>query len=326
MRRREFVVLLGGAAVAWPLSARAQQRAMPVIGFLNPRSPESAANLVEAFRRGLSEIGFFEGRNVLVEFRWAHGQYDLLPKLAADLAAHHVTLIVTGPVNAALAAKSATSTIPIVFTSGVDPVDAGLVTSLNRPGGNLTGVSLFSMTLLAKRLDLMHAMMPKADVIAILMNPNNANAAVQSKTLHAAALALGLRPYELGASTEQDIDSAFTTLNKRGASALFVTGDPFFNSRRDQIVSLAADHAIPSIYEYRDFAEAGGLMSYGTSLTDSFRQVGVYAGRILKGEKPANLPVIQPTKFELVINLKTAKALSLEIPPTLLALADEVIE
>src|SRR3984893_9184820 len=324
MRRREFITLLGGAA-AWPLVARAQQPTMPVIGFLNGGSPGPFAHHVAAFRQGLAEGGYIEGQSGHVAFSGNLRQYDRLPALAADLVARRVTVIsVVGP-PAALAAKAATVTIPIVFNVGVDPVDIGLVASLNRPGGNLTGVTLLTASLGAKRVGLLRELIPKADLMAVLVNTTS-EGMTQAKDVQDAAREAGLRAIVLNAATDADIDAAFATLSRQRIGGLMVGGDQFLDTRRDQIVALAARHSIPTIYHRREVVAGGGLMSYGTSIVDAHRQVGVYTGRILKGEKPADLPVLQPTKFELAINLKTAKALGITIPPGVLAIADEVIE
>jgi putative tryptophan/tyrosine transport system substrate-binding protein len=331
LQRREFITLLAGAAaassLAWPLAARAQQPAMPVIGFLSSRSPGESTDVVAAFRRGLRDAGFAEGENLAIAFRWAEGRYDRLPALAADLVESRVTAILAaGGPPSALAAKAATSTVPIVFSSVTDPVRLGLVASLNRPGGNVTGMAGFTTALGAKRLGLLHELVPAAAVIAILMNPNNPGAEADAKDVSVAAQALGVKVQALNANTERDLDAAFATLDRLRIGALVLISDPFFDTQRDRLVELSARHGIAGSYAWREYVAAGGLMSYGTSLTDAYRQAGIYAARVLKGEKPANLPVIQPTKFELVINLKTAKTLGLNVPPSMQLLADEVIE
>jgi putative tryptophan/tyrosine transport system substrate-binding protein len=339
MRRREFMTLLGGAAaassvaslvvssVSWPFAARAQEPALPVIGFLNGHTPADFADLVGDFRRGLNDAGYVEGRNVSIEYRWAEGQYDRLPALAADLVSKHVAVIIGSDNPSALAAKNATTTIPIVFTSDGSPVALGLVTSLNRPGGNVTGVGLFSGALAAKRLGLLRKLVPGAQVVAMLADPKSLAYASLRREAQEAARALGIKLIALTAGTEGEVDAAFAALVQQHARALMVSPSPYFTwSRRDQIIALAARHAVPAIYPVRRWVAAGGLMSYGTILSDTYHQVGLYAAKILKGASPADLPVEQSSRFEYVINGKTAKTLGLDIPPKLLALADEVIE
>jgi putative ABC transport system substrate-binding protein len=323
MKRREFIAGLGGAAT-WPLAARAQQPAMPVIGFLNSASPGPFALLLSAFHEGLKDGGYVESKNVTVEYRWANGQYDRLPALAADLVRRRVTVIAaTGGTTTAQAAKVATTTIPILFIAGANPVGDGLVSSFNRPGGNVTGVSVYTSELAPKRLELLRELVPKATKIALLVNPENAADSQDAQNMMQRA---GLPLLTLSARVETELEREFISATQQGAQALLVSADPFFNSRRTQLVALAARYAMPAAYPWNEYAKAGGLMSYGTSIPGAYRQIGQYVTRILKGEKPADLPVQQPTKFELVINLKTAKALGLEIPPRLLARADEVIE
>jgi putative ABC transport system substrate-binding protein len=328
MRRREFMTLLGGAAATWPLAARAQQPVIPVIAFLHPASPDSLVDRLRAFRQGLKETGYVEGENVAIDYRWAENQIDRLPVLAADLVRRRVAVIaVTGNAASVLAAKAATTTIPIVFAVTDDPVKLGLVASLARPTGNLTGINFLNTELTAKRLEILRELVPGATRVAVLVNPANAAATeVVVRDLQAAARTMGLQIQVLNASTSREIDAAFASLARERPDALFVAGDPFFNSRRVQLVQLAARHAVATAYAGRDYSEIGGLISYGSNTTDVFRQVGVYTGRILKGAKPADLPVVQSSKFELLINAQTARMLGLTVPPSLLATADEVIE
>jgi putative ABC transport system substrate-binding protein len=323
--RREFITLLGGAAAAWPFDARAQQR--PTIGFISGASSAPWGQFVAAFRQGLKETGYVEGYNVTIEFRWAEGQYDRLPAMAAEMVRRQVAVIVsTGGAAAVLAAKAATTTIPIVFSTGGDPVKLGLVASLNRPGGNVTGVAVLTSLMDAKRLGLLREMVPNATLIAVLVNPRNPYTAAQAEDTQVGARSVGQNITILNASTDSEIETAFALLKSRGAQALLVGADPFFNARREFLIALAARHGVPTIYEFREFAVAGGLMSYGTNLPEGYHQVGIYTGRILKGEKPADLPVYQVTKFQFVINFNAAKALGLDVPPSLSARADEVIE
>jgi putative tryptophan/tyrosine transport system substrate-binding protein len=326
MKRRDFITLLGGAAAAWPLAARAQQPVMPVVGFMSAGSPGTLRRQLAAVREGLREAGYIDGQNVVLEFRFAEGQFDRFPSLAADLVRRQVAVLMATSNAGALAAKHATTTIPIVFSVGDDPVKTGLVDTLHRPSGNVTGVYQFAAGLEAKRLGLLHDLAPNATTIAALVQPNYSGAEMQVRDLDEAASRLGVQVLILTANTEGDFRPAFETLAQRGAGALLVCASPFFNSQRQQLVLLAARYGVPAIYEWREFAEAGGLMSYGTSLSDAYRQAAVYAGRILKGTKPADLPILQSSKFELLINLNAAKALGLEVPPSLLARADEVIE
>ena len=326
MNRRDFVIL-GSTAVAWPLAARAQQKATPVIGLLGTVSPREAALFTAAFRQGLSDAGYVEGQNLAIEYRWAEGHYDRLSALAADLAGRKVDVIVTqGGPPSALAAKSATSTIPIVFHTGADPIADGLVASLARPGGNLTGFSLLTVDLMPKRLELLLELVPQATVIALLVNPKGLYAERIVPVVQEAARAKGVQLPILQAGSESQIDAAFASLVELRAGGLLAGGDPFFSSRREQLVALASRHAVPAIYDWRGYAISGGLISYGVDFASAYRLVGIYVGRILKGEKPADLPVQQPTKFELVVNLKTAKALGLTVPQSILARATEVIE
>ena len=324
--RRQFISALGGGAVAWPLAVRAQQPTMPVVGWLSSSSPNAPSQFISAFRAGLAETGYVEGQNVSIEYRWAEDHNDQLASLAADLVNKRVAVIVASAIRATLAAKSATTQIPIVFATANDPVQFGLVASFNRPGGNITGVAYLSAALGEKRLAILHDLIPRANVFGVIVNPNNANAEGNVKNLQGAALAIGAKLVIASAATEDDFDAAISMLVQQRVQAALLLNDPLFTGRRDRLVSSVTRHEIPVIYPAREFVDAGGLMSYAASITDAHRQAGVYAGRILKGEKPADLPVMEPTKIDLVINLRTAKALGLSIPPTLLAIADEVIE
>jgi putative ABC transport system substrate-binding protein len=326
MQRREFIRLLGGAAAAWPLAVRAQQQAMPVVGFLNGTSPSGYGRFLSAFRQGLSEVGYVEGQNVTIEYRWAEGKYDRLATLAADLVGRRVDVIAATSTPANRVAKEATTTIPIVFTTSSDPVELGLVASLSRPGGNITGAATLNVEVGPKRLELLHEIVPPGALIIELFNSKNPNVETQLRNQQAASHTAGQRVLALTASTQSEIDATFAHLVEQHAAGLLINTDAFFFSQRDQLIALAKRYAIPAIFDRREYVEAGGLMSYGGSVTDVYRLAGSYTGRILKGEKPADLPVQQSTKVELVINLKTAKALGLTVPPMLLARADEVIE
>jgi len=325
MRRREFITLFGGAAVSWPLAARAQHMAMPVVGFLNGASPGRYVHVVEAFRDGLRETGYVEGQNVVIEYRWAEGQYDRLPDLAADLVRRQVSVIAANTLGS-LAAKAATRTIPIVFTTGSDPVQLGLVESLNRPGGNLTGITQLTEEVAPKRIELAHELIPTASVVGLLINPKNFLAKSFTDASRKAATTLGLQVEVVHASTEAELDAAFSAFRQMRVDALAIGGDNFFNNQSELLATLAIRYLLPSVYQNHEFTAAGGLVSYGGNLLESYHIAGVYTGRILKGDKPANLPVQRSTKVELIINLKTAKALGLTVPPSLLARADEVIE
>jgi putative tryptophan/tyrosine transport system substrate-binding protein len=327
MRRRNFLGVISGAAVVVPLASRAQPTATPIIGFLGPASADGYASYVEGFRQGLTAAGFVEGRNVAIEYRWADNRLDRLPILAAELVARQVAVIATGGATAAaLAAKAATSSIPIVFAIGADPVKVGLVASVNRPGGNVTGVSFLANTLVTKQLQLLQALLPGSGVIGVLVNPSNPNAAFDDTQVQAAATLLRLKVHVVNAVAERDLDAAFEDFSVAEVAAVLVFPDALFSDARGRLTELATRHKLPVLYPDRSYLDVGGMMSYGSSRTDAFRELGIYTGRILRGEKPSDLPVVQASKFELVINLKAAKALNLEIPPTLLALADEVIE
>jgi ABC-type uncharacterized transport system substrate-binding protein len=327
IKRRDFITLLGGAAAAWPLAARAQQPVMPIVGMLHAGSPGPSAEQVEGFRKGLAESGFVVGQNVDIEYRWAEGRFDRLPALIAELVQRRVNVLAAGGgPAAALAAKAATSTIPTVFVSGDDPVKYGLVASLNRPGGNLTGAVFFIVALAAKRLELLRELMPAASTFAYVMDPNNVEVATEARDLEAAAQALGVRLNVVSAGSELDFDKAFASVVQQRAQGLLIAAGPSLFGRRNQLVALAARHSLPTVFPSREWVLGGGLASYGNSIPDAYRQIGAYAGRILKGERPADLPVVQSIKFELAINLKTAKALGIEVPPSIMLRADEVIE
>ena len=327
MRRREFIALIGSTTAAWPLAARAQQAAMPVIGWLSARSPAEAASVLQAFHQGLGQVGYFEGKNVTIEYRWAEGRYDQLPALAAELVSRQVTVIAaTGGEPSPLAAKAATTTIPIVCTLGGDPVETGLVASLNKPGGNLTGTTIMAVEMGPKRLDLARQLVPNATAVAMLVNPNFPTASAEAREVQTAARLAGIQINLLNASTGSEIDTAFTTAVEQRSGALIIGTDPFLLGQRDQLVRLAARYTVPTIYFLREFVEAGGLMSYGPNIANGYRQAGVYTGLILNGANPANLPIVRPTQFLLYLNIRTAKTQGIQIPPLLLALADEVIE
>ena len=327
MKRREFIRLLGGAAAAWPGVAQGQQPMLPVIGYLHSRSPETEGSSLTGFRQGLREAGYVEGQNVAIEYRWAAGQFSKLPELAADLVRRRVTVLAAlGGNNSTLAAKSATTSIPIVFVSGADPVRTGIVTSLNRPGGNITGISFFVAELAAKGLGLLRELVPAANVVGLIINPNSPESRGLANDVETSTRPLGLKLVIVNASTEGELHAGFLALVEQRAGSVIVSGDPFFGGQIEQIVGLAAQHRIPAVYYRREFAAAGGLMSYGTSIADAYRQAGIYTGRILRGDKPGDLPVMQSVKFELVINLKAAKALGLSVPNSMQMLADEVIE
>jgi len=326
MKRREFIGLISGAAAGWPLVARAQQPAMPVVGFLHYASPETYSKVLDAFRQGLREAGYVEGRNVVLEYRWADGHYDRLPALAAELVRQRVTVIAAGGTVTAKIAKQTTTTIPIVFTSGEDPVEAGLVDSISRPKANLTGVTSISPKTAAKRLELTRELLPQSRAVAMIVNPNYPGADAQMAEMEAAGRVMGMQIWRLAAGSEREIDAAFATIHERNVDAFVVGVDGFFITRRQQFAALSSRYAIPGIYPFSDFVRAGGLVSYGANISEDYRQAGIYAGRVLKGANPSDLPVMQPSVFELVINVKTAKAIGLTLPPTLLSRADEVIE